>query len=276
MHNIGLIALDLDGTLLNSRKELTPVSYAALERAANMGIHIIPTTGRFYDAMPVVIKDLPFVRYVIAVNGAEILDTWTHQVLYRAEIAWQDAIHIMEYLDTLPVIYDCFMDDQAWMTAEFKEHIDEFAPDEHYRKMLYELRQPVPELKAFLAERKQDIQKTQFFFRDMDLRARMLKELPKRFPNHLVSSSVVNNIEINHPDANKGNAIHQLCRVLGLDISQTMSFGDGLNDLAMLDAAAIGVVMSNAVDEVKAHADYITASCDEDGVAKAIDHFLNL
>ena len=71
MHNpIGIIALDLDGTLLNSNKELTPGNLAALERAAAAGIEIVPTTGRFYNAMPAIIRELPFVRYVITINGA--------------------------------------------------------------------------------------------------------------------------------------------------------------------------------------------------------------
>ena len=61
----GIIALDLDGTLLNSNKELTARNYDALAAAAAKGIQIVPTTGRFYDGMPQVIRELPFVRYVI-------------------------------------------------------------------------------------------------------------------------------------------------------------------------------------------------------------------
>ena len=104
MHKIGIIALDLDGTLLNSNKELSAGNLAALQRAANAGIEIVPTTGRFYGGMPSVIRELPFVRYVITVNGAEVADLKTGEVIYKAEIPWQQAVDIMSFLDGFPVL----------------------------------------------------------------------------------------------------------------------------------------------------------------------------
>ncbi len=273
MKEIKIIALDLDGTLLNSNKELSERNYRALEAAAQRGIQIVPTTGRFYGAMPQVIRQLPFVNYVITINGAQVRDLRTGEVLYRAEIPWQQAIEIMSYLDTLPVIYDCFMGDAAWMTAALKEKIEDHTTDPHYRKMLHELRQPVEELKAFLAQRQTDIQKTQFFTMDAALRQRLLEELPQRFENIIASSALIHNVEINNARANKGDAVLALAAHLGCTADNVMSFGDGLNDVTMLCAAGVGVVMANAFDEVKAYADYITDDCDHDGVATAIEKF---
>ena len=82
----GIIALDLDGTLLNSAKELTEGNRRALERAYEAGYAIVPTTGRFYGGMPQCIRDLPFVRYIITINGAEVADLETGEVIYSAEI----------------------------------------------------------------------------------------------------------------------------------------------------------------------------------------------
>lgn len=268
-----IIALDLDGTLLNSRKELTPRSYRALELAAKRGIHIVPTTGRVYSALPVEIRELPFVRYIISVNGAQVFDLKENAVLYRSEMSWQRSVELMSYLDTLPVIYDCFMDNNAWMTAKQKELIDDFAPDEHYRKMLHEVRQAVPELKAFLAEQKRGVQKIQFFIQSMEQREQLLRELPGRFPDLLVSSSVVNNIEFNAPQANKGAALLALAGHLNIPQAATMAFGDGLNDLSMIRDAGLGVAMSNACPAALELADYVTLSCDEDGVAAAVEQF---
>ena len=107
----------------------------------------------------------------------------------------------------------------------------------------------------------------------MDLRARLMEEIPQRFPGLIVSSAVVNNVEINDKNAHKGNAIRQLAQHLGLEMSQVLAFGDGSNDITMLQEAGIGVCMENGLDSVKAVADYITDSCDEDGVAKAIYRF---
>ena len=274
MHDIRLIALDLDGTLLDSDKRLSENNREALERAASEGVYIVPTTGRFYSAMPDVIRSLPFVRYAILINGARVIDIVTGKVLYRAEMKWDHALKIMEYLDTLDVIYDCFMDNRAWMTEALKGKIDEFSPNEHYRKMLHELREPVDELKAFVSEKKHSVQKIQFFFRDPSIREDLIRDLSIRFPAEAISSAVINNIEINHKNANKGNAITRLSKKLGFGPENVMSFGDGLNDLPMIMAAGLGVAMGNASDYIKSHADYVTDTCDNDGVAKAIHHFL--
>ena len=273
MPEIRLITLDLDGTLLNSRKELSPENAAALQWAADQGIEIVPTTGRFFGGMPEIIRNLPYLHYAITVNGAQVYDVRSDVGIAKAEIPVERAVSLMAYLDQFPVIYDCFMDNWGWMTRSLQEQADEFAPNEHYAKMLKELRTPVDELKAFLTERGHSIQKAQFFAKDMALRSRMMREIPELFPDLIVSSAVVNNVEINDKNAHKGNAIRQLAAHLGLDMSQVLAFGDGSNDITMLQEAGIGVCMENGLDSVKAVADYITDSCDNDGVAKAIYRF---
>ncbi len=269
----GIIALDLDGTLLNSNKELTPGNVAALKRAAEAGYEIVPTTGRFYNAMPKAIRDLTFIRYVITINGAAVEDLKTGETIFQAEIPWRQALQIMAMLDEYPVIYDCYMGSDAWITGEFKDHIDEMIQSPHYRIMFRDLRHSVPELKAFVTEQGRDIQKIQFFAKDSELRLRLLKELPEQFEHIYTSSSVPDNVEINQSRANKGEALLALAAHLGLAKENTISFGDGLNDLSMIEMAGIGVAMENAVAEVKELADWITASCDEDGVARGIEKY---
>ena len=269
----GIIALDLDGTLLNSNKELTPGNLAALEKAAAAGYAIVPTTGRFYGGMPQVIRELPFVRYAITINGAEVADLSTGQVIYKAEIPREQAVEIMRFLDGFPLIYDCFQANAAYMTAAQKAHIEIMASSPHYQKMLHELRQSVPELKAFLAERDMDVQKIQFFTNQPQLRLALMERLPHVFSDILVSSSVVDNVEINEKSAHKGAALLALARHLGIPRENTLAFGDGLNDLTMLRDAGIGIAMANACDEAKKIADHITLSCDADGVAHAIEQY---
>ena len=159
------------------------------------------------------------------------------------------------------------------MTAAQKELIEEMASSPHYRKMLHELRQPVPELKHFLEERKMGVQKVQFFTNRPDVRLQLMEELPRRFKELAVSSSVVDNVEINQSKANKGEALLALGEHLGLMREQIMAFGDGLNDLSMLKEAGIGVAMANACQEAKELADWIAPSCDEDGVARGIETY---
>ena len=109
MPDYKLIALDLDGTLLNSDKHLSAENADALQLAADSGAQIVPTTGRFFGGMPQVIRELPYLRYAITVNGAQVQDIRTGRSIYRAEIPLPRALAIMEYLDT-PMVRKTLMD----------------------------------------------------------------------------------------------------------------------------------------------------------------------
>ena len=270
---IKLILLDLDGTLLTGEKTLSPGNGAALERCADAGIHIVPSTGRIYCGIPQAVRDLPFVRYVVAVNGAQVYDAKEDKVLLREEIPLETAFRMFDVLDALPVIYDCYMDGFGYNCATMYERIDEFVSDPPMNDLVKRTRHPVPDLRAFLREQGRSLQKIQMFFKDPDRRVGELERLPKLFPELAVTSSLVNKIEINAKNANKGRALRFLCAHLGLEVSESMAFGDGSNDLSMIEASGIGVAMANADSILLAAADYITDSNDRDGVAKAIDRF---
>ena len=149
---IKLILLDLDGTLLTSDKQISPANYDALERCAKNGVHIVPSTGRFYSGMPQVVRDLPFVRYVVAVNGAQVYDLKEDKVLCREEIELDAAFRVFDELDKLPVIYDCYMGGFGYDDAAMYERINEFISDPRVNTMVKSTRKPVPDLRAFLRE----------------------------------------------------------------------------------------------------------------------------
>ena len=270
----GIIALDLDGTLLNSDKELTEGSLRALYRAHEAGFAIVPTTGRFYGGMPQIIRDLPFLRYAITVNGAAVADILTGEVIYSAEIPAERAIAIMDAMDSEAVLYDCYQNNDAFMSAAHKARIDEMIFNPHYREMIHRLRKPVSDLKEHITASGRDVQKVQLFMPDNALRLRLMAALPTMFEGLAVSSSISENIEINDEKAHKGAALLALADYLGLRREDTYAFGDGLNDLTMLRDAGVGIAMANAEPEAKAAADRLTCSCDEDGVACGIDEIL--
>lgn len=272
--HIRLMAFDLDGTLLNSDKELTPRTRAALTAAAERGVEIVPASGRIFIGMPEAVRALPFLRYAIAVNGGQLIDAATGEALYSADVPTEDAVALYAYLDTLPVIYDCYIDGWGYMTASMQAEAERYVANVHILKMVRELRTPVPELKAFLIEGARRPHKLQLFTRDAALRGELLRTLPERFPNFAVSSSLPFNIEFNSTDAQKGLAMLDLARRLGLDAAQTAAFGDGLNDLSMLRAAGIGVAMANGHPDVRAAADVVAEDCDSDGVAKVVEAIL--
>ena len=269
-----LIALDLDGTLLNSDKELTERTRCALEAAAEAGIEIVPATGRFYRGMPRVVRELPFVRYVITINGAEVLDLSSGERIYSADIPAEEAVTFFAGLDSLPVIYDCYMDGWGYMTASMQERAAEYITNIHSLEMVRTLRSPVPELKAFLRGEGRAVQKMQLFTADITLRDDLLGALTEKYPQFAVTTSLPNNIEINSRLADKGRALLILAKRLGIRREETMAFGDGINDLTMIRAAGTGAAMENARAEVKRAADISAPDCNHDGVARVIETIL--
>ena len=293
MDGIKIIALDLDGTLLDSEKRLSETNRKALERAAEKGVLIVPTTGRFFGMMPPAVRDLPFVRYAITINGAQVYDRETDTAIVKDEIPLEMALQVMETLDRYDVIYDCYRQNWGWMTAALQEKAADYATNEHYLEMVREFRKPVPELKAHLRTTagEGDVQKIMLFARkgdratgDLPCRSVEMEgsgvleairaEMAEKFPEIKVTASTWNNIELNIKSAHKGNALKRFAEHLGFGLENCMAFGDGMNDFTMVEAAGLGIAMANAEAEVKRVAKWIAPSNDEDGVAKGVERWI--
>lgn len=276
---IRIVALDLDGTLLDSQKRLSDRSRAALAHAAEAGALIVPTTGRFFGMMPPAVRDLPFVRYAITINGAQVYDRATDTAIVREEIPLDAALAIMEILDRHDVVYDCYRQNWGWMTAALQDKAADYATDDHYLRMIREFRKPVPELKAHLRATAADgdVQKVMLFARRGDAAvardelAAIVREVAAAFPDVKITSSTANNLEINSAAAHKGRALARFADHLGLSLANCAAFGDGMNDFTMVEAAGLGVAMANAAPEVKRVAKLVTRSNDDDGVARVLE-----
>ena len=113
MSNIKIIALDMDDTLLNSEKHLSSRNKEALQKASELGIQIVPATGRLYNAIPDEVRELDFINYAIVVNGANIYDVKRKEYISETAIAIEKACEIMAYAETLPLIFDTYIDGQG-------------------------------------------------------------------------------------------------------------------------------------------------------------------
>ena len=278
--DIKIISLDLDGTLLDSQKRLSEANRAALEEAAAKGVHIVPTTGRFFGMMPQAVRDLPFVRYAITINGAQVYDRETDTAIVREEIPLDMALDIISLLDGYDVIYDCYRSNWGWMTESLQAKAEDYATDAHYLKMVREFRKPVPDLKEYLKSTaaEGDVQKVMLFARNTpgseSVTKAITEAVSERFPSIKTTSSTWNNLELNIATAHKGNSLKRFAEHLGYTLDNCMALGDGTNDLSMIEEAGLGVAMSNAHPLVLAAANHVTASNDEDGVARAIRDFV--
>ena len=263
--DIRLIAADLDGTLFDEKKQISRRNLEALCRAAARGILFVTATGRIYEAIPNELKELPGARFAIVVNGSGIYDREKKELIHREEIPAERAAALCRFMKRYHSMYDCYQNGKGYVDQYYYDRIDTYCRPE-YRPMYRATRSAVKDLEEQIL-RKGDVQKLQMFFTDGELRLKAMSELREAFPDMAVTSSVPNNIEVNIRAANKGNALRILCNHLGIDLSQTMAFGDGGNDITMLRCAGTGVAMANACREAKEAADDVTADNEKDGVA---------
>ena len=224
--------------------------------------------------MPAPLREAAFARYFITINGALVYDALRDAALYRAELPNELTLRLMEHMDTLDVLYDCYKDNWGYVSRALYERAGDYISDRGILALFYRSRTPVEDLKAFLRADGGSVQKTQMHFADMRAKQRELETLPALFPEVAVTTSVPSNIEINIRAANKGDALRALCAALEIPLEETLAFGDGTNDLSMIRAAGIGVAMGNAAFSVKAAADTVCDDNEHDGLAGFLERLL--
>lgn len=277
MGKIKLIGLDLDGTLLNDKKELSGRNRKAIERAAAQGVFIVPATGRPLVGLQAPVLSLP-VKYALTANGAAVYEITTKKRIYAACIPREKALAILSMLREYDVMEDCFMDGHGYGEKEKLLQSDLYAMPEVVRAYIKATRKQVENLPEYIRGNDCMVEKITVNFKEKDgtlLWEKEIRErLSKEFPDCAVVKGVPTNLEITDEQATKGNAILKLGEFLGISREEIMVCGDSQNDMEMIKAAGLGVAMGNAMPEVKKAADYITLSNEEDGVAAAIEKFV--
>lgn len=267
--SIKLIAVDLDGTLLNSEQKITAKTKAALQKAAASGILVVPCSGRPFPGVKEYIDELGLAndhQYAVTFNGALVFNL-------KGDIVVKELLHYQD----LTYFYKIRQQHQTQFHFELE---DRFITMERFINYMMSreswlTRMPI-QIKDF-ADIDQNIEFTKAMFSGQpDEIANFLQILPAElFEKYNVSTSDPTLIEINSPQASKGNALLDLAKTLDLDPSEVMIFGDQRNDISMFKIPQFKkIAMGNAITEVKNLADFVTKSNDEDGIAYAIDKYI--
>ncbi|PCD06852.1 phosphoglycolate phosphatase [Peribacillus simplex] len=228
----------MDGTLLNKAGEISEENRRAIKEAENQGVFVVLSTGRSFATCSDFAKSMELQSYLITVNGSEIYDN--QGKLVERNIVDSDSIQWM------------------WeLSQKYGTHFWAISCDNIYR--------------AEMPEKIHDSQWLKFGFDtdDESIRKIIMDELVSK-GNFEISNSSPTNIEVNAMGVNKAKAIKLVCSLLDITMDNVMAVGDSLNDLAMISEAKVGVAMGNAQEIVKEKADWVTATNEEDGVAKAI------
>lgn len=272
---IKLIGLDLDGTVFNNKKEITTRTKDAILRAIDAGVIIVPTTGRPRAGLPKEFIEIPSIRYAITSNGASIIDLSTNEAIYQDLMSAEKAYELLVSLPTDIIMAEVYIKGFGYAEQNKLDHLDRYTPSEQYAAYIRNSRNPVDSICRFVKETQLPIEKIHLLFAETETKTNTLKQLQK-ISDIYITTGISNNLEINSKTANKGNGLLELGKILGIKQQEIMACGDSGNDYDMIVAAGLGIAMENADDRIKAAADFITTSNEEDGVAYAIERFVNI
>lgn len=178
--DIRLIALDLDGTLLDTEKRLSQRNYETLQACMRRGIEIVPCTGRIWQGVPDFIRQMPGIHYAITINGAVVEDIRTGKVLDQKKFNVETALEILELAKSFRTMYDVYAGGLAFGEARFMDHMDDYGIPANLQNMVRATRQVVPDVISKIRELNCPVEKINYFFGDPDERARAKRELEKR------------------------------------------------------------------------------------------------
>ncbi len=253
---IKMIAVDLDDTLLNDKRQITPGVKEAVAAAQAAGIFVVIASGRMQASSMPLYNALGLHSPLICCNGAYAVSP-EGENLFRCPIDDTTCQQVISYAKENG-IYIQYFQGSTFFTQD----------DGEYHKLYQSLAGVTGTVVESLTTVTGGADKLL-----MIQLPDMLEYLPKvraAFPQLAVSRSKPFYVEINNPDATKGNALAALAKHYGFDREEVMAIGDGLNDMSMLTWAGASVAMENGVPEVKAACRYMTKSNEQDGVAHAI------
>ncbi len=277
MPNFRLLAIDIDGTLVNSQHELTERTRQAVLRARREGVEIVLATGRRYSRVLPLVEPLELNVPLITASGALVKRASDHQTLFRAEFLPGALEHCLEvvghvgfeavlYGDTYDAGFDFYHraeDSTSPLLSEF------FAKNAGFGRVHPEIMTRPPEgvFAGFAMGTRVEM---------LHLQAELARHLPELLYVHVLRSPRYAGFmcEIAPYGVSKWTGVYRLAEEWGISPEEICAVGDDVNDIPMIQAAGLGIAMGNAVDEVKAAADRVAPANDEDGLAKVVEWVL--
>ena len=263
-----ILVLDIDGTLTNSRKEISPGTKAGLIGIMERGHKIILASGRPTPGMRRYEEELELEKYggyLISFNGARIVECRSGEIVYQRTLP----------LALLPGFYGFAKRNGCGLVTYLgAEVISAFVPDEYIELEARINAMPIRQVKDFLGFVDFDINKC-LMTAEPEKAAVLEKELQEKYGDVAsVYRSEPFFIEIMPKNVDKASSLDKMLETIGMTRENAICCGDGFNDVSMIKYAGVGVAMGNAQPVVKEAADYITATNDEDGLVQVIDKFI--
>lgn len=263
-----IIVLDLDGTLTNNKKEITPRTKETLIRAQEQGIKVVLASGRpTYGIVPLAdkLELAKYGGYILSYNGGEIIDWKSKELMYK---------NLLDP-EVLPYLYKCAKENQFAIVTYDEEYVLTENPEDEYvlKEALLNVMK-IKKVENFLEAVKHPIAKC-LIVGEAERLAKLEKEMYEHLKDRMgVFRSEPYFLELVPKGIDKAQSLAVLLKELNMSKDEMIAMGDGFNDLSMIKFAGLGIAMQNAQQVVKDNADFITLSNEEDGVAYAIEKFI--
>lgn len=278
MKDIKLVALDLDGTLFDNSSRISKRNLTAIRSITDKGIHVVISTGRPFEGIPFDQIKGTGINYAITANGSGIYEISTGKCLYENAMDEELVTPILNFLLTRDIHMDAFIGGKGYTPIQCVETAQKLTVPSSIKNYIITTRTRLDNILQFIHKNQLKVQKMTLNFYPAADGTLIDRETVRKFlvsnPSITTVCGGYNNLEFTRADANKGVGLRKLAEILGVNPDATMAIGDTENDLAIIEAAGIGVAMGNATDAVKARADYVTTTNTKDGVAAAIEHFI--
>ncbi len=267
-----LICIDIDGTLLNSEKELLPEVRRAIRRASEAGMEVVLGSARMPAGVESVEKELEIGCMKICDAGAYILAG--NKCISSRHFPADDMLEIYEEYAEKNRLNMWVFQDRDWYITGMDPYIAREIEIIGYNPKVIDVRMISQEWKIcnsgpsklLIAAEPELILQIQD-----DIRAKLSMGI---WPQIDIARSADRFLEIFPRGVNKGSALRKICEIQGISLQKTAAFGDHEMDIPLIAAAGLGIAMGNAVDSLKKIADYVTLSNDEAGVAYALEQIL--
>ena len=262
-----LIALDVDGTLLNSRKEIPEETIRAVRAVCAAGKTVAFDTGRALCELDEQAALLPEVRWAVFASGAGLYDFREKKTFSLCGVPAGQVKRILDLVRTKDLMPQFVTADRDIIQASHMEHLEHYHMDV-YRPLYEKAMTLVPDIFAFAENCREPFLKINLYHADPEERIRTRAQLET--PELELVYSEISSLECSAAGVSKGSGLERLCALLGIRLAECIAAGDADNDIPMLRAAGLGVAMGNAPAHVKAAADRIVSDLDHGGCAEAI------
>lgn len=266
--NYRLIALDLDGTLLNTQKEITQDTKDAIALANQKGIHVVLSTGRIVKEAVEFAREIDCEDLMVTSGGAAIASAAGENHLFDWSMSIETGARVVEEIQNRPVRMMIYIGNKIYINPYSNRDflVNYRVEGFHANKIVLD------DIAAHIRENRLRVAKA-YALGEREVLDEILREI-RPLPGITITSSGNDNFEVMPAGVDKGTALLRLGQMLGIRSEEMAAIGDSDNDAAMLQAVGLPIAMGNAEAGVRQLAQYVTADCDHDGVAQAIYHIL--